>query len=996
MLMKRIKLVLSAAAFLFIGVLGFAQNVRVSGTVKDESGNPLPGAAVYVQGTTQGVSTDFEGKYSLNAPSKGTLVVSIIGYKEQNASINGRTSIDFVLEEDSQVLEDVVVVAYGTLKREAVTGSVSSVKGETLTAAPVTSVENALQGKLAGVAISANSGQPGANTFIRIRGNGSINASNAPLWVIDGIPVVTGPMNMEGNSQSSSALTSLNPNDIESITVLKDAAAAAAYGSRAANGVILVTTKSGREGHSQFTARAKYGVNWLHSDSGFRMMNAKELLTWQRDAITNAGMDPDDPSGAYYRPLSILNGTIYNALEDFTRVGNLQEYEIGARGGNARAKFYSSMSYQKSEGVFYGVDFEKLQGRVNASYKLLNNLEMGVRFNLAYSNQRDVPMQSLQYANPLWSGMGWLPWEATHNDKGEFVTNPNVNAGENARASADYDEKWDKMWHINGTANLRWSPVKGLDLETKNSMETFFVNARNYYSPMAHDPDYAYQLEEQSRELIQLTTSNTATYANIFGGYHSVRAVVGQEAMSYSSKSRLNYTPEANPDMPYFLSALDQSKTEISYSETRETMLSFFGIADYNFDNRYFVQANIRMDGSSLFGADNKWGTFWSASASWNATNEKFLRNVKNVDLLKLRVSYGVNGNNGISAYQSYGLYSATIYNDISGYRPSQIENRQLSWERNLTWNVGLDFGFFKNRLNGSIDVYNRKTVDLLLTKQIPQTSGFSSIFTNVGSMKNAGIEFQLNYDIISKPDMLWSIGGNIAHNKTTILDLGGDEFLGTSTRQVVGMGMYTYYLYDYYGVNPSNGEALWVAEDGSLTNTYAKARRYYAGSPEPKIVGGFNTSFQWKGLAFSAFFEFKAGQKVLTWNENHYLHSDGAQMDMNQFASALNYWKKPGDTGCDPKPVAGNTSGSDDWYNDRWLQDGSYLRIKDVTLSYTLPQKWTKKIHINNLKVYVSGLNLYCFNNVDFWDPEQGVNGITSGAYPLTKSLVGGIELTF
>lgn len=996
MLMKRIKLVLSAAAFLFIGVLGFAQNIRVSGTVKDESGNPLPGAAVYVQGTTQGVSTDFEGKYSLNAPSKGTLVVSIIGYKEQNASINGRTSIDFVLEEDSQVLEDVVVVAYGTLKREAVTGSVSSVKGETLTSAPVTSVENALQGKLAGVAISANSGQPGANTFIRIRGNGSINASNAPLWVIDGIPVVTGPMNMEGNSQSSSALTSLNPNDIESITVLKDAAAAAAYGSRAANGVILVTTKSGREGHSQFTARAKYGVNWLHSDSGFRMMNAKELLTWQRDAITNAGMDPDDPSGAYYRPLSILNGNIYNALEDFTRVGNLQEYEIGARGGNARAKFYSSMSYQKSEGVFYGVDFEKLQGRVNASYKLLNNLEMGVRFNLAYSNQRDVPMQSLQYANPLWSGMGWLPWEATHNDKGEFVTNPNVNAGENARASADYDDKWDKMWHINGTANLRWSPVKGLDLETKNSMETFFVNARNYYSPMAHDPDYSYQLEEQSRELIQLTTSNTATYANIFGGYHSVRAVVGQEAMSYSSKSRLNYTPEANPDMPYFLSALDQSKTEISYSETRETMLSFFGIADYNFDNRYFVQANIRMDGSSLFGADNKWGTFWSASASWNATNEKFLRNVKNVDLLKLRVSYGVNGNNGISAYQSYGLYSATIYNDISGYRPSQIENRQLSWERNLTWNVGLDFGFFKNRLNGSIDVYNRKTVDLLLTKQIPQTSGFSSIFTNVGSMKNAGIEFQLNYDIISKPDMLWSIGGNIAHNKTTILDLGGDEFLGTSTRQVVGMGMYTYYLYDYYGVNPSNGEPLWVTEDGSLTNTYAKARRYYAGSPEPKIVGGFNTSFQWKGLAFSAFFEFKAGQKVLTWNENHYLHSDGAQMDMNQFASALNYWKKPGDTGCDPKPVAGNTSGSDDWYNDRWLQDGSYLRIKDVTLSYTLPQKWTKKIHINNLKVYVSGLNLYCFNNVDFWDPEQGVNGITSGAYPLTKSLVGGIELTF
>ncbi len=994
--MKRIKLVLSAATFLLIGALGFAQNVRVGGTVKDESGNPLPGAAVFVQGTTQGAVTNFEGEYTLNAPANGSLTVSIIGYKEQTVPVNGRTAIDFVMVEDAQVLEDVVVVAYGTQKREAVTGSVSSVKGETLASAPVTSVENALSGKLAGVAISANSGQPGANTYIRIRGTGSINASNAPLWVIDGIPVVSGPVNFTGNEQSGSALNALNPNDIESITVLKDAAAAAAYGSRAANGVILVTTKSGREGKAQFTARAKFGANWLQSDSGFRMMNAEELLTYQRDAIINAGMDPDDPSSSYYRPWSLLNGKLSNAVNEFSRVGTLQEYEVSARGGNARAKFYSSFTYQKSQGVFYGIDYNKLQGRVNTSYKLLNNLEMGVRFNLAYTKQSDVPMQSLYSANPLWSGMGWLPWDPTTNDEGLYVTNVNYNGGENARASATYDDKWDQTWHINGTVNLRWTPIKHLDLETKNSMETFFVNSRHYYSPMAHRAAYADQLDEGSRQILQLTTSNTATYANIFGGYHSVRAVVGQEAMRYSSKSHEMYTDAADANMPYFLSSLDQSHTEIQYKETNETMLSFFGIADYNYDNRYFAQATVRADGSSLFGADNKWGTFWSVSASWNATNEKFLKNVKNVDLLKLRLSYGVNGNNGISAYQAYGLYGAAIYNGISGYLPSQLENRQLSWERNKTWNVGIDFGFFKNRLNGSIDVYSRKTVDLLLTKQIPQTTGFSSIFTNVGSMKNDGVELLLNYDIISKPDILWTIGGNVAYNKTKILDLGGDEFIGTNTRQVVGMGMYTYYLYDYYGVNPSNGEPLWVTEDGSLTNQYAKARRYYAGSPEPKWVGGFNTSFQWKGLSLSAFFEFKAGHKVLLWNENHYLHSDGAQMDKNQFASANNYWKKPGDTGCDPKPIAGNTSGSSDWFNDRWLQDASYLRIKDVTLSYTLPQNLTKKIFINNLRIYVSGLNLYCFNGVDYWDPEQGVTGITAGAYPLTKSFVGGIEITF
>ena len=995
--MKNFKLILSAAAVLFTCFLASAQNnIKVSGTVKDQGGNPLAGAAVYVQGASHGTSTDFEGNYSLSAPSNGTLVVGMIGYKDQIVPINGKSTINFILEEDAQVLEDVIVVAYGTTKRESITGSVSAVKGETLASAPVTSVEGVLQGKLAGVAISTNNGAPGANNYIRIRGNGSINAGNAPLWVIDGIPVITGPMAIDGNDNTSSSLTSLNPNDIESITVLKDAAAAAAYGSRAANGVILVTTKSGKEGQASFTARAKYGISWLQSDSGFRMMNGAELLGYQRDAIRNAGLDPDDPSGAYYRPLSLLNLPMNNALNEFSRIGKLQEYEISARAGSSRSKFYSSFSYQNSEGVFYGIDFDKLQGRVNTSYKLLDNLELGVRLNLAYSKTRNVPMQSLYYSNPLWTGETLLPWEPIKTEDGDFVGDANVNGGANPRSSAMYDDYFDKMWHINGTVNLRWSPIKNLDLETKNSIETFFVNGRSYSSPKANANTDANDLYEHSRQVRQITTSNTATYANVFGGYHNVRAVAGMEAMSYRSFTySMNY-PDADPAMPYFNSSITQSLSKVSYSESEETMLSYFGIADYNYDNRYFAQANIRADGSSLFGADNKWGTFWSVSASWNATNEKFLRNVNWLDLLKLRISYGVNGNNGIDPYQAYGLYGSASYNQITGYGPSQLENRLLSWERNKTWNLGLDFGFFKNRLTGSIDVYNRKTVDLLLTKQIPQTTGFSSIFTNVGSLKNQGVEILLNYDIIATKDMLWSVGGNVAFNKTTILDLGGDDHLGTSTRQVVGMGMYTYYLYDYYGVNPSNGEPLWVAEDGSLTNVYANARRYYAGSPEPKAVGGFNTSFQWNGLALSAFFEFKAGHKVLIWNEHHYLESDGQFLDMNQMASALNYWKKPGDTGCYPKPVAGNTSNSNDWYNDRWLEDASYLRIKDVTLSYTLPQKWTQKAHMNNVKFYVSGLNLYCFNNVNFWDPDQGNTGITAGAYPLTKSIVGGIEITF
>ena len=381
------------------------------------------------------------------------------------------------------------------------------------------------------------------------------------------------------------------------------------------------------------------------------------------------------------------------------------------------------------------------------------------------------------------------------------------------------------------------------------------------------------------------------------------------------------------------------------------------------------------------------------------------MENSKNwLNLLKIRASYGLNGNNGISPYQAYGVYAASQYNDVVGMLPSRPANDYLSWEKNSTWNVGLDFGFFQNRLRGNLDVYERTTLDMLLDVKVPQTTGFSTNFMNAGSMKNTGLELQIDGDIISTADVIWSLGFNIAHNKTKILDLAvepdanGLEKIeaGSFVHNVVGRSMYSYYLPDYYGVNPSNGEALWVTEDGKLTNDYSQARKYYAGSPEPKLIGGFNTQFAWKGLSLSAFFEFKAGAHVLILNEHSYLNSDGTQMQMNQMASALNYWKKPGDTGVNPKPIAGNSTSSATALSDRWLERGDYLRIKDVTLSYSLPQVALDKLHVKGLRFYVSGLNLYCFNDVNFWDPEMGVTGAGAGIYPLTKSFVGGIELSF
>ena len=1001
--MKKRLLLMMTMLFMSLG-LAMAQTLTVTGTVvAEKDGNPIAGAYVLVNGTTLGTITNEFGEFGIReVPADAKeIIVTFLGMTTASAPVQA-APVTVVMKEDLNYLDDVVVVAYGSAKREAVTGSVTSVKGDGLASTPVTSVDKALSGKLAGVQVTAVSGQPGAQSQIRIRGNSSINASNAPLWVVDGIPVIldgTGEM-----TNVSSGIATINPNDIESITVLKDAAAAAVYGSRAANGVILVTTKSGKEGKAQFDARAKYGVSWLQSDSGFRMMTGSELLGYQRDAIRNAGLDPDDPTSTYYRPMSLLNGDTSSWLEHFTRPGELQEYEISARGGNSKGKYYSSLSYHKNDGVFYGIDYSRFQARVNADYKLLKNLESGVRVNVAYTEQNDIPMQSLYYANPVFAGMTLLPWIPKYDENGNHNVNIPTNSYQNPRATAEYDQQWSKSYKFNGTMFLRWEPVKNLVVETRNSAEAAFTNDRRYWSPLARGNASDPTLQVISSQYTNYTTSNTINYANVFGGYHSMRVLLGQEATAYKYQYTYVYAPKVDEQMPYPNTApQDGVESEMGFSN--ESMISFFGIADYNYDNRYFVQATVREDGSSLFGAKNKWGLFWSASASWNLTNEKWMSGTGSwLDLLKIRASYGVNGNNGISPYKAYGVYSSTQYNGTVGMLPAQPANDYLSWEKNKTWNVGLDFGFLGNRVRGSFDVYDRLTDDMLLDVKVPQTSGFSTNFMNAGSMKNSGVEFQIDGDLVSTNDFVWTLGFNLAHNKTEILDLAVDPDenglekieSGSFVHHVVGKSMYTFYLPDYYGVNPANGEALWVTEDGSLSNNYADARKYYAGSPEPKLIGGFNTTLAWKGLSLSAFFEYKVGNYVCILNEYSYLNSDGKQMDMNQMASALNYWKQPGDTGCNPKPIAGNATNSATALSDRWLERGDYLRIKDVTLSYSLPKVALDKIHVKGLRLFVSGLNLYCFNDVNFWDPEMGVSGTGAGIYPLTKSFVGGVELSF
>ena len=1001
--MRKFKLFLASVAILLSGAAALAQNITVKGTVSDESGEPIIAAGVVIDGTTKGTVTGANGEYTISVPANASLRFSSIGYKDQLIPVDGKAVINVTLTEDATKLEDAVIVAYGTVSKESLTGSVTTLKSDEIASAPVTSVDKMLAGKLAGVSVTQGSGQPGSTSTIRVRGTSSISAGNEPLWVVDGIPMMASDFRQlaavgVGGGSSS---TFLNPNDIESITVLKDAAAASIYGSRAANGVILVTTKSGKSGRAKFTARAKYGVQQLANDNNLRPLTGLEALEYKRTAVINAGKDPDDPTGSMYFPYTLLENGADNWYKELTKIGSIQEYEVNATGGSDKSSYYSSLAYHKNIGVYNFTDFERFTARVNADTQLTKSLKTGARVNLSYSNSHSPQMGNSYYINPQFAMWHPLPWHKIRNEDGSLNYNISEMSNNNPLGTAN-DDYNDKEYRLQGSSYIEWKIFPSLTFKTTNGVEFLFIESHQYWSPEGSKKGREATAFNIWTTDMRYTTSNTLTFDKAFGDHH-VRVMGGQEAMTDTYKYIYGYSPGVDPLIPYPTTATAE-KDQVDYNIVEETLQSFFGYAEYSFAHKYSIQATVRRDGSSLFGSANKWGTFYSFGGSWNIANEKFMKPISGaVSQAKLRASYGVNGNNNISAYRAYGIY-ATVQNlGAVGAAPSRPENPELSWEKNKTWNVGLDFGLFDDRITGSVDVYNRLTTDMLLATQVPYTTGFGSNTKNVGSIQNKGVELLLEGVLFRKGNFSWTAGFNIAFNRSLVLDLAGNEFLtmsdsriddSTSIRIKEGNSLYTFYLRNWAGVNPSNGDGLFWTEDGTLTNDRNKAEYIYVGSPEPKATGGFNTNITWKNWTLGAYFQFVAGNKVLT--SNSYV-DDGYSLTANTSNAALNYWKQPGDTGVTPKPVAQNPGVYHAGYSTRFLQDGSYLRIKDVTLSYDVPSKYTDAIKIKGARIYVSALNPYTFHNVTALDPEAGPLGnIEVGVHTAVKSLIGGVEISF
>lgn len=988
--MKRFVFLFALLVFAFNGLQ--AQGLQITGNVTGaDDGSALPGVSVIVKGTTVGTVTDFEGAYSIVVPEGSTtLVFSFVGMESQEVAIGSSTSIDVVLQTDAVKMDEVVVIGYGTSTREANTGSVSIIDQDVLQDVPEVSFDKMLAGKAAGVSVTATSGQPGAASQVRIRGTSSLNAGNEPLYIVDGVPITNGDNTYFTNT--GNALASINPGDIESISILKDAAAASVYGSRAANGVVLITTKSGKEGKSRVKLRATYGVTSLANDNDFRPMNGQELVGFMQDAVRNIGLDPNDPTnGTYYVPNSLLDKPQYNWMDEVSRTGNINEYELSISGGTEKTKHFTSGLYSKTQGVFYGIDYKKYQLRSNIDHQVNDKLSMGVKINLFRSEANDVAMQSLYYVNPMWGGLNILPWTPPKNEDGTWNLNIPENANSNAMATAQYDDQNEIQNRLMGNIYLQYEPIAGLKFKTINALEYTDGTGRRYWSPEADFAgDATLQTSRTSRQLA--TSSNTISY-NKYVNNHDFSILGGFEVIDYSYRADYVWAPEVDPAIPFPNTSVSDVD-EADYDEWRQTNASFFGIVDYNYNSKYYARASLRTDGSSKFGANNRWGTFYSVGASWNLHNESFLENVNAVNLLKLRLSYGVNGNDRIGTYEHWGIYSSAQYNGVGSMIPSQPANPDLTWETNSSYNIGVDFGFAR-RVSGSIEYYYRKTSDMLLDVPLSRTSGFTSLRQNIGELDNKGLELLVNVNILTG-SVKWNAGFNVAANRSEIIDLGGEEQIITSSIiHRVGEPLYMYYLYQYAGVNPVNGMALWKDDEGLLSENFSDATKAIVGSPEAKFLGGFNTDVSWKGLMLSASFEFKTGNHVLL-KENRYINGDGYNWGNNAAVTNLEYWKKPGDIARNPKPLANNTTNSNTFHNPRWMYDGDYLRIKNITLSYTLPADITRKAKIETLRIYGSAVNAFTFHDVDFFDPERGVDGMGYGVYPMSKSFVIGLDLTF
>lgn len=977
----------------------YAQSRRITGRVTEAgTGEPLAGVTIQIKGTSTGTVSGENGTYALTAPNDAVLIFSFLGYVTIEETVGQRSSIDINLAVDEAKLSEVVVVGYGEQTQRYKTQNVSVVGEENIKNVPAISPQQLLQGQAAGVQMTNSSGLLGSAAQIRVRGASSITAGGSPLFVVDGVPLNEGNYTTgQGGAAVLNPLLNINPNDIESMTILKDASAVAIYGSRGANGVVLITTKRG-SANQKTRVSLDYYTGWSKPTDLIPMMNAEQYKTYVNEFNAANG-----------EPAETFPDGEFDWVDAVSRTGRINSWSLSAAGGNEKTKFYFGGNYTKESGFTIGNDLKRLSGRLNLEHNISARVKFGVNFNTTYADMDRIGAENSTYA-PLTSAFLQLPYVQPFDDEGQYVNTgfvQNVLGLEALNLNKFYNTR------STGNAYAEFRLFDNLKLKTDWGIDR--VQAEEKY----REVDLFTTGGIGSRVIIQdfkWLTTNSLNYEKTFNNTHTISAFA---AHSFETSRFEDITVEGSGfASDKLINVASASTPTITSSEGTEWALeSYIFRGNYRFRDKYLFEATFRRDGSSRFETDHRYGNFWAVSGGWILSEEPFLQNTNWLDFLKLTASYGTSGNNDVANFSYPGLYGAGTtadYGGVAGLRPTQTPNPLLSWEETGQFDISLSTVVLDNRIKLDVAYYQKRTVDpgLLVSVPIPYTTGFASIQRNVGRMENKGIEIALNTVNIRSKDFEWNTSLNISFVKNKMLavpedtrDEEGRPYIAGSAAQraILGHSLNTFYMIRYSGINPETGDAEWLDRSGKPTTNPVDADRVIVGNADPKFYGGFNNTFAYKGFDLGLNFNFIYGNKVLL--DAISFTDDMNNNGLNKSTALLNYWKQPGDKAYAPA-LNSPTAGIFTQASTLQLQNGSYMRLKTVTLGYNLPKNFLSNTKLlTNARIYVLGQNLWTIKDKDFRgaDPEVSADGGSNQivgesffALPQPKTITVGVNLTF
>jgi TonB-linked SusC/RagA family outer membrane protein len=963
-----------------------AQTTITGKVTSSDDGEGLPGVSIIIKGTSMGTATDVSGNFSLQARPDDILVFSFTGMTTEEVAVNGQTVINITMTPDIQQLQEVVVIGYGTQKREDITSSISTLDEEAIGNVPAAySFDAAIQGRTPGLNITTSSATPGSAVNINIRGVTSIGASSQPLFVVDGIPLVSrNNSTLNSNIQPINPLADINPNNIESVTVLKDATAAAIYGSRGANGVIIITTKRGTAGKTKFNVGYYTGVSEIANTP--ELMNSSEWIRFMNTAAEYDGLgenyfnetlgDPDDP-----------NLPNYNAYDYIFRTGITHNADISMQGGNEDTKFFISGNYYTQEGIQVGLGFERFSTQLNLDHSVNDKLGIGTNILLSKTEHERTINENDEYGVII-NAQAWDPTAPLIEEDGSYSNPFNYNgwwALENPLFIAEQYVNTSSTKRALASAYLTYDFTEDLSFKTTFSIDYNSLLDESFTPAGGNETDEGQGIYGTFEELSWLI-ENTLTYNRNIGDDHAFNFLLGYTVQESNSE----FSSIVGTGFPsnQFIKLSTAANTTGSSGATSYGFQSFLGRVNYDFRGKYLANFTVRADGSSRFGPNEQYGVFPSGSVGWIVSREPFMESIKSLSTMKLRASYGQVGNAAIPDFLWRGTYSlAAAYGGQGGSQPSVLENRDLTWERTTQFDLGIDLGFFDERVSITADYFKKTTTDLLLARDVPGVTGFRSVQSNVGEIENTGFEVSLSTLNIDRENFSWRTNFNFSHIENEVVDVvNNGEVVSRNFIILEGKPISQLYLIEYLGVDPFTGDAKF--EDFNGDGIINLDDRQAVGSGLPTYFGGFSNVFQYKGFTLDVFLQFSGGNKI--YNQSRFAYENYGALRSgipygNQSTNALNHWKQPGDITDIPRP---SLASEDDpnaelqfqRFSTQYLEDGDYVRLKNVKLAYQLPFSVIERLNLSNVTFFVQGRNLFTWTDYLGFDPEVSTNTSSQG----------------